>query len=170
MGFPRRRFQSEMSCAESDRNDRPIRRRPLSLSAGTPAGMRLRPLFFATLLAFAAWSAHAQDQAPPDADAARDRFEAGLADNCPQKQLQLLSARNLRDGLDSYVESLPPDLHDVVQKAENDRCSNADAGAACVNMADILAADQTGHMDDLAISICGAFLRCTDQGNCDYAR
>jgi hypothetical protein len=133
--------------------------------------MRFRPLFFAAVLTAAAWSAHAQDQAPPpDADAARDRFEAALADSCPQKQLQLLSARNLRDGLDSYVESLPQDVHDLVQKAENDRCSNADAGAACVNMADILAADQSGHMDDLAISICGAFLRCTDQGACDYAR
>ena len=130
--------------------------------------MRLRPIFFAfaALFAASAWSAQAQT----DADEARDHFEAALANDCPQKQLQLLSARNLRDGLDSYVESLPPDVHDLVQKAEIDRCSNADAGAACVNMADIQAADQVGRIDDLALSICGAFLRCTDQGVCDYAR
>ena len=108
--------------------------------------MRLRPLFFATLLAFAAWSAHAQDQAPPDADAARDRFEAGLADNCPQKQLQLLSARNLRDGLDSYVESLPPDLHDLCKRPRPTAARTPTPARPASNMADILAADQTGHM------------------------
>jgi hypothetical protein len=130
--------------------------------------MRLGPLFFAALaLALAAaWSAQAQT----GADEARDHFEGALAQDCPQKQLQLLSARNLRDGLDSYVESLPPDIHDRVQKAESDRCSNADAGAACVNAADIQAADEVGRTDDLALSICGSFLRCTDQGVCDYAR
>jgi hypothetical protein len=127
--------------------------------------MRLGPVFFA-VFALAAWSAHAQTEA----DQARDHFQAALAQDCPQKQLQLLSARNLRDGLDGYVESLPPDIHDRVQKAESDGCSNADAGAACVNAADIQAADEVGRIDDLALSICGAFLRCTDQGVCDYAR
>jgi hypothetical protein len=138
--------------------------------------MRLGPVFFAAFALAAAWSvqgsaiAQTEGGAQTEGDEARDHFEAALANDCPQKQLQLLSARNLRDGLDSYVESLSPDLHDRVQKAETDRCSNADAGAACVNMADIQAADEIGHMDDLALSICGSFLRCTDQGACDYAR
>jgi hypothetical protein len=133
--------------------------------------MRLGPvLFFAAFALAAAWSAPRSSLAQTEADDARDHFEAALAQDCPQKQLQLLSARNLRDGLDSYVEGLPPDLHDRVQKAETDRCSTADAGAACVNMADIQAADEIGHTDDLALSICCAFLRCTDQGVCDYAR
>ncbi len=127
--------------------------------------MRLGPLFLAFALAVA-WSAQAQT----GAEEARDHFEGALAQDCPQKQLQLLSARNLRDGLDSYVESLPPDIHDRVQKAETDQCSSADAGAACVNAADIQAADEVGRMDELALSICGSFLRCTDQGVCDYAR
>ena len=39
-----------------------------------------------------------------------------------------------------------------------------------MNAADIQAADEIGRMDDLALSICGSFLRCTDQGVCDYAR
>ena len=127
--------------------------------------MRLGPLFLAVALA-AAWSAQAQT----GAEEARDRFEGALAQDCPQKQLQLLSARNLRDGLENYVESLPPDIHDRVQKAETDQCSSADAGAACVNAADIQAADEVGRTDELALSICGSFLRCTDQGVCDYAR
>jgi hypothetical protein len=142
--------------------------------------MSHRPLFVAVLAASALFAsalyAQTSSDAPPpdapssDANDARDHFEAALSNDCPQKQLQLLSASNLRDGLDNYVESLPPDVHDLVQKAETDRCSNADAGAACVNMADILAADAAGRIDDLALSICGAFLRCTDQGGCDYAR
>jgi hypothetical protein len=132
--------------------------------------MRPGPLFFAAFVLAAAWSVPRATVAQTDADQARDHFEAALANDCPQKQLQLLSARNLRDGLDSYLESLPPELHDQVQKAETDRCSNADAGAACVNMADIMAADGVGRTDELALSICGAFLRCTDQGVCDYAR
>ncbi len=132
--------------------------------------MRLGPVFFAAFVLDAAWSAPRSTVAQTEGDEAQDRFEAALANDCPQKQLQLLSARNLRDGLDSYVEGLSGDLHDRVQKAETDRCSNADAGAACVNMADIQAADESGHMDDLALSICGSFLRCTDQGVCDYAR
>jgi hypothetical protein len=128
--------------------------------------MRLGPLFVAALVLAAAWSVQAQT----GADEAHDHFEGALAQDCPQKQLQLLSARNLRDGLDSYVEGLPPEIHDRVQKAESDSCSNADAGAACVNTADIEAADEVGRIDELALSICGAFLRCSDQGVCDYAR
>ena len=132
--------------------------------------MRLGPVFFAAFVLAAAWSAPRSSLAQTEGDEARDHFEAALANDCPQKQLQLLSARNLRDGLDGYVEGLPPDLHDRVQKAESDHCSNADAGAACVNMADIQATDEIGRMDDLGLSICGSFLRCTDQGVCDYAR
>jgi hypothetical protein len=132
--------------------------------------MRLGPVFFAAFALAAAWSAPRSTLAQTEGDEARDRFEAALSQNCPQKQLQLLSARNLRDGLDSYVGGLPQDIHDRVQKAETDRCSSSDAGAACVNMADIIAADEVGRTDDLALSICGSFLRCTDQGACDYAR
>jgi hypothetical protein len=128
--------------------------------------MRLGPLFFAAFVLAAAWSAQAQTEG----DEAREHFEGALAQDCPQKQLQMLSARNLRDGLDSYIEGLPQDVHDRVEKTESDRCSNADAGAACVNAADIQAADEVGRTDDLALSICGSFLRCTDQGVCDYAR
>jgi hypothetical protein len=128
--------------------------------------MRFGPLFIAAFALAAAWSAQAQTEA----DEARDHFQAALAQDCPQKQLQLLSARNLRDALDNYVESLPPDVHDRVEKAETDRCSTADAGAACVNAADVQAADEVGRIDDVALSICGSFLRCTDQGVCDYAR
>jgi hypothetical protein len=168
MGFPTARFQSEMSGAESDRKDRPNRRQfSLQVHQGIRAGMRLRPIFFATLaLAATAWSAQAQTQG----DEAKDHFEEALSQDCPQKQLQLLSARDLRDGLDEYVEGLPTELHDRVQKAETDNCSTTDAGAACVNTADIQAADEVGRIDDLALSICGSFLRCTDQGVCDYAR
>jgi hypothetical protein len=132
--------------------------------------MRPGPIVFAAFALAAAWFVQGSAVAQTEGDEARDHFEAALSNDCPQKQLQLLSPRNLRDGLDSYVESLSGDLHDRVQKAETDRCSNADAGAACVNMADILAADDAGHIDDLALSICGSFLRCTDQGACDYAR
>jgi hypothetical protein len=128
--------------------------------------MRFRPIFFAAFVLAAAWSAQAQTEG---ADA-KDHFEAALAQDCPQKQLQMLSARDLRDGLDNYMEGLAPDLHDRLQKAEADHCSSLDAGAACVNLADIQAADEVGRIDDLALSICGSFLRCTDQGVCDYAR
>src|SRR5579872_4159010 len=109
--------------------------------------MRLGPLFFVAVALAAAWSAQAQT----GTDEARDHFESALAQDCPQKQLQLLSARNLRDGLENYVESLPPDIHDRVQKAETDQCSSADAGAACVNAADIQAADEVGRTDELAL-------------------
>ncbi len=129
--------------------------------------MRLRPIFFAAAIAL---SAACSAQAQTEGDEAREHFEAALAQDCPQKQLSLLSARDLRDGLDNYMEGLAPDLHDRMQKAEVDRCSSSDAGAACVNLADIEAADESGHIEDLALSICGSFLRCTDQGVCDYAR
>jgi len=130
--------------------------------------MRLRPIFFAVLAAAAtvAWSAQAQTAT----DEARDHYEAALVRDCPQKQLQLLSAGDLRDGLDEYMEGLPPETKDQLQKAEVDRCSTSEAGVACVNLADIETADEVGRIDDLALSICGSFLRCRDQGECDYAR
>ena len=132
--------------------------------------MRLGPVFFAAFALAAAWSAPRSTLAQTEGDESRDRFEAALSQNCPQKQLQLLSARNLRDGLDSYVGGLPQDTQDRVRKAETDHCSTIDAGAACVNLADIMAADEIGRTDELALSICGSFLRCRDQGACDYAR
>jgi len=145
--------------------------------------MRLRPIFFALFGAALAWSAHAQTDAPPpdsppdvsaDSEAnpqeALQRFQEGLNNLCPDKQLQLLSARDLSDGLDQYKSGVAADLHDRLIKAETDHCSSLDAGAACVNMADIAAADAAGHMDDLVLSICTTFLRCRDAGVCDYAR
>ncbi|HZZ87984.1 MAG TPA: hypothetical protein VFE13_06580 [Caulobacteraceae bacterium] len=128
--------------------------------------MRLRLVFLATLVLACAGSAEAQTSG----DEARNRFEAALSDDCPQKQLHLLSARALRDGLDNYVEGLPQDVHDQVQKSERDHCSSIDAGAACVNLADLQAAAEAGRMDELALSICGSFLRCRGEGDCDYAR
>lgn len=128
--------------------------------------MRLRPLFFACLIACAAWTAQAQS----DADEAQAHFLAELDRQCPAKQLQMLSPTDLRDGLDAYMDGLSTDARAALQKSETDHCSSIDAGAACVNMADILAADQAGEMPDLAASLCVTFLRCRNQGDCDYAR
>lgn len=128
--------------------------------------MRLRPLFFACLLACAAWTAQAQS----DADEAHARFLAELDRQCPAKDLQMLSARDLRDGLDNYMDGLPTDARAALQKSETDHCSSIEAGASCVNMADILAADQLGRTPELVGSLCVSFLRCHDEGVCDYAR
>jgi hypothetical protein len=128
--------------------------------------MRFRLLLFALAGVAWAWCAGAQT----DSDVARDHFEAELQRQCPDKGLQLLSARDLRDGLDDYEDSLSPDLRDRLQQAEQTQCSSLDAGAACVNAADLVAADQMGRIDEVASAICTTFLRCTDQGVCVYAR
>jgi hypothetical protein len=128
--------------------------------------MRPGPILLAAVLLACAWQAQAQT----DQEAARDQFQAELVQQCPDKQLQLLSARDLRDGLDDYKEGLPQDERDRLQQAENQMCSTENAGAACVNDADIAAASQMGLMTDLGASICTDFLRCHDQGACDYAR
>ena len=128
--------------------------------------MRLRPLFFACLIAAASWAAHAQTSA----DEAQSRFLEELARQCPEKQLQMLSARDMRDGLDDYLDGLPTDARASLQKVEKDHCSTMDAGAACVNMADIYGADQVGRLPELVSSLCVTFLRCRSDGDCDYAR
>jgi hypothetical protein len=128
--------------------------------------MRLCTIFLASL----ALAVGASAQAQTIGDEARDHFEAALSNDCPQKQLQMLSARALRDGLDSYVGGLPPEVRDQMQKSEIAHCSSIEAGAACVNLADMQAADEAGRMDELALSICGSFLRCRGDGDCDYAR
>jgi hypothetical protein len=128
--------------------------------------MRLRPLFFACAIAAAAWGAQAQTAAQE----ASARFMDEIGRQCPDKQLQMLSARDLRDGLDNYMDALPTDARTALQKSETVNCSSEEAGAACVNMADILAADQLGRVPELAGSLCVTFLRCRSQGDCDYAR
>jgi hypothetical protein len=129
--------------------------------------MRLRPVLLAVLASALAWSAAAQT----DGDAVRDHFQSELARQCPQKRLDLLSERALRDGLDDYMGGLGPDERGRLQQSEQDHCSAADsAGAACVNLADLAAADQGGRIEEVATSICSSFLRCRDQGACDYAR
>jgi len=128
--------------------------------------MRLGPIFIAVLLTAFAWSAQAQTAL----DEARDQFQSELAQQCPAKQLQMLSARDLRDGLDDYKGGLSQEQRDRLDKAEQDQCSSLDRGVDCVNLADIAAANDMGEMTDLAASICTDFLRCRDQGVCDYAR
>jgi hypothetical protein len=114
----------------------------------------------------AAWPTFAQTAQ----DQARELFQSELAQQCPQKQLQMLSARELRDGLDDYKGGLPQQLHDRLQQAEDAQCASMDAGADCVNAADITTASDIGEMTNLAASICTDFIRCRDQGACDYAR
>jgi hypothetical protein len=128
--------------------------------------MRLGPIFLAALLAAVAGSAAAQTAF----DAARDQFQAELSNQCPEKQLQMLSPRDLRDGLDDYKEGLSPDQLTRMQQAEQTQCSTMDAGVACVNMSDIASAGDMGQMSNLATSLCLDFLRCRDQGVCDHAR
>ena len=128
--------------------------------------MRLKPVFFAVLFAAAAWSAQAQTAA----DEVRDQYLAELDRQCGDKQLQGLSGRDLRDGLDSYLAGLPTDARDQLQKAEVDQCSTLEAGVNCVNLADISAANQIGRLPELVASICTSFLRCRGEGDCDYAR
>lgn len=128
--------------------------------------MRLRPLFFACLAACAAWSAQAQT----GLEEVQSRFLEELGRQCPEKNLQMLSARDLRDGLDDYMDGLPTDARAALQKSEADRCSSEQAGVGCVDMADIAAADGLGRMPELVQSLCVSFLRCRSQGDCDYAR
>jgi hypothetical protein len=132
--------------------------------------MRLRPLLFALAAVAWSWCAEAQTEGGDPGAVALDHFQAELQRQCPDKELQLLSARDLRDGLDDYEDSLAPDAHNQMQAAEQTRCSISDAGAACVNLADLVAADQAGSIDDVARAICTSFLRCREQGVCDYAR
>ena len=128
--------------------------------------MRTGLIALGLLAAASAWAASAQDAQDP----AQSDYQAELARQCPDKQLQLLSARNLSDGLDDYKQSLPDDLRGRFDKAESDQCSSLDAGAACTNNADIEVADQIGRIGELAGSVCASFLRCRDQNDCDYAR
>ncbi len=128
--------------------------------------MRLRPLFFACLVACAAWSAQAQT----GTEEVQQRYLDEIGRQCPEKNLQMLSPRDLRDGLDDYMDGLPADARAALQKSETDRCSSEQAGVGCVDLADIAAADQLGRMQELAQSLCVSFLRCRSQGDCDYAR
>ena len=129
--------------------------------------MRLGPVFIAAFVA-AAWAGSALAQTA--FDVARDQFQAELAAQCPEKQLQMLAPRDLRDGLDDYKEGLSQDQLARLQQAEQTQCSSMDAGVACVNMADIAAAGEMGEMSHFATSLCLDFLRCRDQGVCDHAR
>ncbi|MFI4935318.1 MAG: hypothetical protein ACHP7N_11910 [Caulobacterales bacterium] len=127
--------------------------------------MRIAPIILALGLAAVAWSSSAQ---PAGGDSA-GRYQSELDRQCPEKLLQDLSAADLRDGLDDYLSSLQPDARDQVTKTERTECSKGE-GLACVNAADIDAVDTQNLTSDLAASLCGAFLRCRSQGDCDHAR
>jgi hypothetical protein len=128
--------------------------------------MRASVFVLAVLVSVAAWSAVAQ----PAPDEAFQDFQNELSQQCPDKELQMLSARDLRDGLEDYQQGLDERVSDKLQNAEVAQCSSSDSGAACVNQADIDTVAQAGLMSDLAGSICLTFLRCTDQGVCEPAR
>jgi hypothetical protein len=147
-----------------------LSRAPCSFASGYAHRMRptIRPgpLLLAVLLVSVAGAAAAQTAD----DVAREQYQSELAQQCPQKQLQMLSARELRDGLDDYKGGLPEELRDRLRAAEDAQCSSMDQGVDCVNNADIAAASQIGEMTNLAASICTDFIQCRDQAACDYAR
>ena len=128
--------------------------------------MRRTPSLVAVMVL--AWAALAEAQV--SADQARAEYEAELARQCPDKHLEQLSTRALRDGLDDYAASLPNEVRDRLQGAEQSQCSSGDAGAACVNAADLAATDGAGRIGELAGWICASFNGCTDQGACTYSR
>ncbi|HTX50830.1 MAG TPA: hypothetical protein VME40_15740 [Caulobacteraceae bacterium] len=128
--------------------------------------MRTGTVALALLVAAAAWSASAQ----PMADQARDDYQAELSRQCPDKQLQMLSARNLSDALDDYKQSLPADVQARFSEAETDQCSSIEDGAACVNNVDLATAEDVGRIGELAGAVCSDFLQCRGEGDCDYAR
>ena len=128
--------------------------------------MRITSIILAAAAAALAWSAQAQ----PAGDDTTDHFYSELSQQCPDKQLQYLSAADLRDGLDDWVSGQSQDAQDQIRQAESRQCAATGAGANCVNQADVIAADHLGLTPDLAGSICGAFLRCRSQGDCDHAR
>ncbi|HEY3799575.1 MAG TPA: hypothetical protein VGL58_14575 [Caulobacteraceae bacterium] len=129
--------------------------------------MRTKLFGLAVAAALAGWSVAAQTPAASDA---RDQFQTELGKQCPSKQLQMLSTRDLRDGLDDYQEGLPQELRDRLQTAETSQCSTMQSGAECVNDADLITIVQVGRIGELAGSVCESFIRCTDEGVCDYAR
>ena len=112
------------------------------------------------------WSATAQEASDP----ATDPYYQALSNLCPAKSLSLLSPSDLRDGLDDYMSDLPQPAQDRLKAAERSQCSSLESGIGCVNRADIVEADQLGLTDRLAASICGTFLRCRSQSDCDHAR
>jgi hypothetical protein len=127
--------------------------------------MRIPSILLAAAVAALAWSAQAQTAG----DDAPDHYFAELDRQCPSKLLQDLSSPDLRDGLDQWIEGQSPDAQDQIRAAENTLCAPTGAGAACVDQADIGAADRLGLTSDLAGSICASFLRCRSQGDCDHA-
>jgi hypothetical protein len=151
-------YRLEMVEAQSSAKNRRERRHRRT--------MRPVPLIVAALASALALSA----QGRTSGEQARADFEGELARQCPEKQLQLLSTRDLRDGLEDYMESLPAQIRERLQTAETDQCASADAAAACVNAADIGAVDDVGRIAELGGWICSSFNRCSEQGVCDYAR
>lgn len=77
----------------------------------------MRLMALAALAATMAWSANAQDTSGQT-----DRYYGELAGQCRDKQLQLLSPTDLRDGLDDFVSSLSPDAQTQVRRAEQAQC------------------------------------------------
>ena len=127
--------------------------------------MRIPLIRLAAAAAALAWSAQAQ----PAGDDSPDHYFAELDRQCPDKLLQYLSTPDLRDGLDEWIDGQSPDAQEQFRSAENALCAPTGAGAACVDQADIGAADRLGLTSDLASAICATFLRCRGQGDCDHA-
>ena len=128
--------------------------------------MKARLIALACAATALGWSATAQDTSDP----ATARYYEALSSLCPAKSLHLLSPSDLRDGLDDYMSDLPQPAQDQLKNAERSQCSSLDSGVGCVNRADIETADTLGLTDNLAASICGSFLRCRSQSDCDHAR
>jgi hypothetical protein len=128
--------------------------------------MRLGLIIAAIGVATIGWSVSAQTTDDP----AADRYLAELARQCPQSKLQFLSPAQFRDGLDDFIAGLTQEQQDQMRHTEVARCSSNAQGAGCVDDADVTTADQLDLTSDLVSSICGKFLRCRSQGDCDQAR
>jgi hypothetical protein len=141
---------------------------PLTSAAGYAKVrfMRIKTILIATVAAALALSASAQTS---DGDA-MDLYQAELDHQCPASHLEYLSPGQLRDGLDDYISSLPPDTQDRMRKAESSQCAASGGGATCVNQADIALSVELSLTDTLVTTLCGDFSRCRGPSDCDSVR
>ncbi len=107
-----------------------------------------------------AGDASAQSRKPGEA------YREAVSARCEAKRLDWLNPGILVDGIDGWVEALPPEDKRRVEAHAKPALAKCEMGASCPNSAYIAAAEAFGMVDGLATAVCAMPYRCSAPFTC----
>ena len=98
---------------------------------------------------------------------ASKRYYTGLAQQCPQKHLDLMAYGELPDLIDAFGKRLSKAEWAAIRRAEADRCGADAIGASCGNEGFLRVMVERKRLGEFVQFVCALPEHCTERAECE---